>query len=73
MRCEKGADVAKMELDEFGEFVVTPEGIAFMFSPYVVSGYASGSFQVTLKWSEIAGITDRKRWPFIERWTGNPL
>jgi len=59
---EEDAEVTEPE--DFGDFVVNPEGIAFVFSPYV-----NGEYYVAIKWSEIAGITDRKRWPFVKRWT----
>lgn len=40
--------------DNFTNFIITDEGITFIFAPYQVAAYAAGMPQVTLDWNELA-------------------
>jgi hypothetical protein len=41
--------------EQADNFVVTPAGITWLFSPYEVASYAEGEFLVKVPWSELKG------------------
>lgn len=49
--------------EEANNFVVTPRGITWIFSPYEAGPYSDGAFFVKVSWQEIRHELDRKALP----------
>jgi hypothetical protein len=49
--CDCGTFTPK---DNFNNFIITDEGVTFIFGPYQVAAYAVGMPEVTLSWEELA-------------------
>jgi len=60
------SDIDLMELyEKMNEFVITPKGLVFYFSPYSVGGYAEGEFIVEIPYQKILPIV-KKDGPLAE-------
>lgn len=51
--------VTMLTRQQADNFVVTPAGITWLFSPYEVASYAEGEFFVKVPWSELGGLDFR--------------
>lgn len=51
--------VTALTKEQTDNFVVTPAGITWLFSPYEVASYAEGHFFVKVPWSEMEGKVRR--------------
>lgn len=52
-------EVRELDKDTAEHFVVTRNGLRFIFAPYLMGPYSSGPISVNLSWAELAGIVDR--------------
>lgn len=43
-------------------YAVTPEGVSFYYNPYEVAAYYLGPTEITLTWSQLGKLADRKKW-----------
>lgn len=54
-------EITQLTQQQADNFVVTPAGITWLFSPYEVASYAEGHFFVKVKWEEMNGKVLRGR------------
>lgn len=50
------ADGTGENIDNYRSFVLTPDGILFLFAPYQVAAYAAGPQEVLVPWSVLSGL-----------------
>lgn len=50
------ADGAGPSLENYGQFYMTSDGIAVIFSPYQVAAYAAGPQEVLIPWDAVPGL-----------------
>lgn len=49
----------EVPLEQLQTFYLTPQGITFVFDPYVAGCYAEGTFRVMLPWSKLEDLLDK--------------
>ncbi len=47
--------MTELSKEQAANFVITPAGITFLFEPYSAGSYASGSFEIKIRFAELAG------------------